>query len=169
MTNGRMRWMAATALLAFSGFLSAHHSIGVFEITRSIWVKGTVMRYNWSNPHAAIIVEQKLDNGQTTRWAIESSAPIRLLLNRGFTKHSFKIGDVIEACGFAPKSSNTRHLPIAESGNSERSSHWLAGANRVITGRLLLTKDGPRVHWSHYGPLASCINEEQLHEFSHED
>jgi hypothetical protein len=31
-----------------------------------------------------------------------------------------------------------------------------------ITARLLLTKDGPQVHWSHYGPLELCISEEEL-------
>jgi hypothetical protein len=29
---------------------------------------------------------------------------------------------------------------------------WLNGADRVITARLLLTQDGPKVHWSHYDP-----------------
>jgi len=167
MIKGGYGWIVVTALLLCTGSLSAHHSIGVFEISTPIWIKGTVVRFNWSNPHSAIIVEQKLEDGQSVRWAIESSAPIRLLLAREFTPDSFKPGDVIEACGFAPRKLYVPHLPIAESDPTSNNIHWLKGADRIITGRFLLTKDGPRVNWSTYGPLASCINEEELQAQSH--
>lgn len=37
------------------------------------------MRHAWANPHSAIVVEQKTNDGRTVRWALESSAPIGLL------------------------------------------------------------------------------------------
>jgi len=40
-----------------------------------------------ANPHSAIIVEQKTEDGATIRWALESSAPIPLPERRGFSKH----------------------------------------------------------------------------------
>ena len=70
--------------------------------------------------------------------------------------------DVIEACGFAPR---TAFSPRTEVSNQEKTSPgpaWLEGADRVITARLLLTQHGPEVHRSHYGPLESCISEEEL-------
>jgi hypothetical protein len=85
--------------LVFSGPLSAHHAARMFEITTPIRVKGTVVRYTWANPHSAIIVEQKTEDGKTIRWALESSVPIGEFETRGFNKDSFKKGDVIEACG----------------------------------------------------------------------
>jgi len=39
---------------------------------------------------------------------------------------------------------------------------WLDGSDKVITARLLLTQDGPKVHWSHYGPLEPCVSEKEL-------
>jgi hypothetical protein len=36
--------------------------------------------------------------------------------------------------------------------NASPSPVWLDDADRVITARLLLTQDGPKVHWSHYDP-----------------
>ena len=77
--------------------------------------------------------------------------------SRGFTKDSFKPGDHIEACGFAPKLQNAPHLPVLSTDTSPTAPHWLEGAERVITARLLVTKDGPNTEWSHYGPLELCI------------
>jgi hypothetical protein len=151
----------AVVLAGLSGPLSAHHAARLFEITTPIRVKGTVVRYVWANPHSAIILEQKTEDGKSIRWGLESSAPIGVLESRGFNKDSFTRGDVIEACGFAPKSA----FPRAETSNQRNASPgpvWLDGADRVITARLLLTQDGPEVHWSHYGPLELCISEEKL-------
>jgi hypothetical protein len=153
---------AVLAALVASDPLSAHHAARLFETTTPIRVKGTVVRYLWANPHSAIIVEQKTEDGEAIRWALESSAPLRLLEDRGFTKDSFKPGDVIEACGFAPKQAFSSHREASNQGATSPGPAWLEGADRVITARLLLTEAGPEVHWSHYGPLESCISEEEL-------
>jgi hypothetical protein len=152
----------AAVLNALVVSLSAHHASMLFETTTPIWVKGTVVRYVWANPHSAIIVEQKTEDGETIRWALESSAPIFLLEGRGFNKGSFEPGDVIEACGFAPKQAFSSRREASNQGTTSPGPAWLDGADRVITARLLLTEEGPEVHWSHYGPLESCISEEEL-------
>jgi uncharacterized protein DUF6152 len=149
-------WAVVLAELVLSGPLSAHHAAIMFDTTTPIRVKGTVIRYVWANPHSAITVEQKTEDGKTIRWALESSAPIQLLESRGFSKDSFKPGDVIEACGFAPKSAGSR-TGTSNQDNTSPGPTWLEGADRVLTARLLLTKDGPKEHWSHYGPLELCI------------
>lgn len=154
-------WAVLLAGLFVSGPLSAHHAARLFEMTVPIRVKGTVVRYFWVNPHSAIIVEQKTEDGRTIRWALESSSPIRVLEMRGFNKHSFKPGDVIEACGFAPKSAIRARTEASNQDNATPGPVWLDGADRVITARLV-TKDGHKLHWSNYGPLELCVSEEEL-------
>ena len=149
-------WAAVLASLVLSGPLSAHHAAVMFDLTTPIRVKGTVVGYIWANPHSAIVVEQKTDDGKTIRWALESSAPIHMLESRGFSKDSFKPGDVIEACGFAPKSAVGSRTGTSNQNNASPGPVWLDGADRVITARLLLTQDGRQVDWSHYGPLELC-------------
>jgi len=56
-------WTAVLAVLVATGPLLAHHSVGVFETTTPIRVKGTVVRFAWANPHSAIIVEQRTGDG----------------------------------------------------------------------------------------------------------
>ena len=146
--------------VVLAGPLSAHHAARLFETTTPIRVKGTVVGYVWANPHSAIIVEEKTADGKTIRWALESSSPLAMLEQNGFTKDSFKPGDVIEACGFAPRSAPRTETSLQSPKNA--GPFWLEGTDRVITARLLLTQDGPKVHWSHYGPLGLCISEEEL-------
>ena len=151
--------VAVLASFVLAGPVSAHHSVTGLQTLTPIHVKGTVVRYTWANPHSTIVVAQKTETGETIRWALESSAPIRLLKASGFTKTSFKPGDVIEACGFETKAAVSH--PSDRDGDG--SDHfWLEGADRVMAARLLLTADGPKVHWSHYGPLEACISKEEL-------
>jgi len=119
-------WAVVLAELVLSGPLSAHHAAIMFDTTTPIRVKGTVIRYVWANPHSAITVEQKTEDGKTIRWALESSAPIQLLESRGFSKDSFKPGDVIEACGFAPKSAGSRTGTVNQD-NTSPGPIWLEG------------------------------------------
>ncbi len=155
-------WSVALCLLAVSGSLSAHHSTGVFDITNPIRVKGTVVRFHWGNPHSAIIVEAVGANGEMIYWALENSSRLDVMESRGFTKDSFKPGDHIEACGYAPKPQNAPHLPVSSSDSASNAPHWLEGAEHVITARLLVTKDGPNTEWSHYGPLELCMSKQEL-------
>jgi Family of unknown function (DUF6152) len=149
--------------LVLVGPLSAHHAARLFETTVPIWVKGTVVRFNFGHPHSAIIVEQVEEDGTKVRWALENSGRLDMLQRMGYTPDSFKAGDPIEACGFAPKAQYVPGLtsPTAQ-GGTRAAPHWLDGAERVITARLLLTKNGPEVHWSHYGPLELCTTDEDL-------
>jgi len=159
-------FVALLASFVLPGPLSAHHSLGAFDPTVPVHVKGTVVRYTWATPHSAILVEQKTENGGTVRWALESTASARLLEASGFTKRSFKPGDVIEACGFTSR--------VAVRGSTvpddEPAHHfWLEGADRVMAARLLLTEDGPKVDWSHFGPLEACISPQELDALAHGD
>lgn len=154
--------------LATSGPVSAHHSVGMFDISTPIWVEGDVVSYNWTNPHSAIIVEQKNADRTTTRWALESSVPVNLLEDRGFTKDTFKPGDHIRACGYAPKLPYTSRRNVAGTDQVSTTPHWLNGADKVITGRLLLLDKNFVVEWSHYGPLESCMSQQELQQHYHQ-
>jgi hypothetical protein len=157
------RCAALMTSLVLSTSLSAHHAARLFETTVPIWVKGTVVRFNWGSPHTAIIVEQVEEDGTKIRWALENSGRLDMLERMGYTRDSFKVGDPIEACGFAPRQQYASRLtsPTVENGATP-GPQWLNGAERVITARFLLTKDGPEVHWSHYGPLELCTTDEAL-------
>jgi len=57
--------LAATALL--EGPASAHHSQAMFDTTREVLFEGTVVRFDWVNPHMYLIVETKGPDGKPLR------------------------------------------------------------------------------------------------------
>src|SRR5262249_21196284 len=55
-----MRWLAILLLssvaLAASSTSRAHHSSSGYDTNRTVTVRGTVVRYEWSNPHVYIYI-----------------------------------------------------------------------------------------------------------------
>jgi hypothetical protein len=78
--------------------LSAHHSWPV-NSSQLVTVKGTVIQFDWSNPHPMITLEVRGDNGKTERWSVGGPAITRMEAN-GWTRTTVKPGDVITGTGY---------------------------------------------------------------------
>jgi hypothetical protein len=85
------------ALIAAALPLSAHHSWPV-KTDHLVTVKGTVIEFEWANPHPMITLEVQADTG-LERWRIGGPAINRMEAN-GWTKTTVKPGDVITGIGY---------------------------------------------------------------------
>src|SRR5262249_55691895 len=75
--------------------LSAHHGNAAYDM-KDVEMKGvTVTRFMWQNPHCIVQFDVKDDAGKVTHWAAELGSPSAISLV-GFTKGTFKPGDVID-------------------------------------------------------------------------
>ena len=91
--------LVAIALsLALAAPLVAHHSAAAFDTQKEITVKGTVVQYRFSNPHAYLTINVKKDDGTTAKMEIEAGAA-SVLNGLGFTKNSIKVGDIVTVVG----------------------------------------------------------------------
>jgi hypothetical protein len=52
----------------------AHHSFARFDADRQVTLQGTVQEFQWTNPHAWVILAVDR-NGRSQQWAIEMSGP----------------------------------------------------------------------------------------------
>jgi Family of unknown function (DUF6152) len=88
----------ALALVSARMPLSAHHS---WPVSRQhlVTVKGTVVDFQWANPHPMITLEVQASNGQTEKWQVGGPA-IRRMTANGWTKTTVKPGDVITGIGY---------------------------------------------------------------------
>jgi hypothetical protein len=86
------------ALISGAVSLSAHHSWPVNN-TQLVTVKGTVMEFQWENPHPMITLEVRTDDGKVEKWMVGGPAINRMEAN-GWTKTSVKAGDVITGIGY---------------------------------------------------------------------
>jgi Family of unknown function (DUF6152) len=57
-------------------------------------LKGTVVEWFWANPHCFLQFDIKGDDGKPVRWVVETSNPPDMV-NRGWSKGSFKPGDAV--------------------------------------------------------------------------
>ena len=91
----------SAALLAPALF--AHHSFNSeFDINKPITVSGMVTKIEWTNPHSWFYIEGKDEKGKQANWGFEGAAP-SLLIRRGLTKSTLKVGDMITMDGFRAK------------------------------------------------------------------
>ena len=135
-------WLALLVALVSAGSLTAHHSLGNFDTTKAVRVKGTIVQFNQINPHSFIYLEEKGADGQTRRWAVEGPSVIQL--TRRGVKDVPKPGDVVEVCGYLPKEAVMWQIASADA-----SATSLAG--RLLNGESLTTSDGKEQSWGDYG------------------
>jgi hypothetical protein len=141
----------AIAVLAWSVALAAHHSLVQFDTTTSVWVKGTVVRFDPVAPHARIYLDQTSEGGQTQRWMVDGPAPNQLA-RMGIDQDFLKAGDVIEVCGFPLKAEVASQRAIPQSNSTPK---VLSG--QPLSGHLLVMPNGKRRYWSDYGVLEKCL------------
>ena len=65
------RTLACVALCMASGLLQAHHSLaGVYEMKKEVELSGSVESVKFSNPHGALTISVKGQDGAATDWVL---------------------------------------------------------------------------------------------------
>jgi hypothetical protein len=83
------------ALLAMCMPAFAHHSFGMFNLQKNVVYEGTVLQYNWENPHAHILLKidrVAKDPSTVGTWDIEGQA-VNIMTRQGWTHGTYKRGD----------------------------------------------------------------------------
>lgn len=71
----------------------AHHSYAMFDMTKTVALKGSVVTFKWQNPHSWIEIDVPVGS-KNERWAIEATAPANLV-QEGWKRTSLKPGDKV--------------------------------------------------------------------------
>jgi uncharacterized protein DUF6152 len=86
----------------------AHHAFAAeFDQNKPLNLKGTVVKWEVTNPHSWIHMDVKGDDGQPVRWMIEGGSPNNLY-RLGFNKESLPPGSEIVVEGYRAKDGSTR-------------------------------------------------------------
>jgi hypothetical protein len=84
----------------------AHHSTAEYDMATLTSVKGTVTKFEWSNPHAYIYMEIKDDKGNVAEWTAEL-ASLGMLSRVNWKRDTVKPGDEITIHGNRAKDGRT--------------------------------------------------------------
>lgn len=74
--RARVLAVAAIASLAVCAIPAvAHHSFAMFDAAKTVVLEGAVKEFQWTNPHAWIMLNVPNQQGQAEQWAIELNGP----------------------------------------------------------------------------------------------
>lgn len=81
---------------------AAHHSFAAeFDDKKPVRLEGTVVKFEFMNPHSWIHLDVKEGNG-VVRWAVETGST-NALFRRGWVKNSLRAGDRVTIDAFRAK------------------------------------------------------------------
>lgn len=108
----RARWVTVAAgiiLLSSALPLRAHHAFAAeFDEHKPVhFADAVVTKVELINPHSWIHVDVKMPDGTVENWAIEAGSP-NILLRRGITRQTLKIGQKIVVDGYQAKDGTHR-------------------------------------------------------------
>jgi len=83
-------------MLAVAAPAFAHHSFAVYDHTKTMTVRGTVTRFQWTNPHAYLELDVKQPDGKTKHYSIELTS-INMMQRVGWRSNMIKAGDQVTA------------------------------------------------------------------------
>src|ERR1700743_2077400 len=101
-----LKWALAAATLcgvaAGITTVAAHHSTTMFDHSKTLTIKGTVVELRWVNPHVSLSVDGTIKDGEGSGvWVMEMTSPCNLVRAGGWTRNAVKPGDKVEV-DFSP-------------------------------------------------------------------
>ena len=94
---------SAVVVPLFAVSVFAHHGGAAYDTSQTVTLKGTVVEFEFINPHCQLFINVADDSGKTVKWDGEFTNP-GTLHRRGWTKEMFKPGDQITLIGNRAKS-----------------------------------------------------------------
>jgi Family of unknown function (DUF6152) len=95
----RAAWIVvvtAAVVLSAAAPASAHHSFAVYDHTRTLTLRGTVTKFQWTNPHAYLEIDVKQPDGSVKHYSIELTS-INMMQRVGWRSNMIKSGDQVTA------------------------------------------------------------------------
>jgi hypothetical protein len=101
------RAISLVTLILLTGIASAHHSPARFSDDQIVAVFGTVVDFDWKNPHVYLVVEDE----NNLEWQFETNATSNLSRN-GWSRDSFATGDKVSVRAYANRDPAKTHAML---------------------------------------------------------
>ena len=128
-----MRSMAIMAgLLLATGSVYAHHSQAAqYDTTKEVKIEGTLVQFQFRNPHTFIQIEAPDETGKVVRWSIEWGG-VGQLNTQGVTRTTLKYGDPVIITANPSRTPNDRKLHMLTLKRTSDGFGWGTRPGEVI-------------------------------------
>lgn len=106
MKNAVVSCVFAGLVAAVSTPALAHHSVAMFDLTKSVTIQGTVKEFQFTNPHSWLQVMVAGADGTAVEWDFEAQGPSSLL-RVGIKAKTFSPGDKVTVVAHPMKDGRT--------------------------------------------------------------
>ena len=113
-------WISSVAAVVVVGLVvrgfpaEAHHSSAPFyDDAQEVEVVGTVLRFNFRNPHSFLYIQGENDDGEMVEWEVELGGAVSMS-RRGWSPETIKAGDPIRVVGNPSRAPGTHGMCCAE-------------------------------------------------------
>ena len=86
----------AVVLLMAAAVAEAHHSFAMYDHSRTLTLKGTVTKFQWTNPHAYLEIDVRDAKGVVKHYTLEGTS-INMMQRIGWRSNFIKAGDHVKA------------------------------------------------------------------------
>ena len=81
----------------------AHHGAAdLYDMSKPAELKGTITKFEWTNPHNQIFFDVTDEKGAVKHW-VAATEPPQVMLERGWTRRSLNAGDPVTVFIFVAK------------------------------------------------------------------
>jgi hypothetical protein len=119
---------------------TAHHSPALYDAQKTLMLVGSVVRYEWVNPHAYVHMRVEGPDAGAV-WEVEAGSPTMMELS-GWSEGTLQVGDRISA-------------EVSPARNPSRRAAMLLSLQRA-DGTVLLRRNGARVPTTQPAPVAAA-------------
>ena len=95
--NKPMQYTSSILIIALmASTVLAHHSFAVYDHTRTLTLKGSVTKFQWTNPHAYLDIDVRDADGSVKHYTLECTS-INMMQRLGWRSNMIKAGDQVKA------------------------------------------------------------------------
>jgi len=143
------RATVSLAALLWVGDASAHHSAAVFDNTKKVELRGTIVDFKLRNPHSSFVLDARTfvdgkPSGRVERWEIESEAS-SMLRSLGIDAQTFEVGDPITIRAWPNRDSGFRFAHAFEILDAFGAEYALTNSTRLFSPSLRAAADKPAI------------------------
>jgi hypothetical protein len=125
--------LSVIALVMSSGLIvSAHHSQNAqYDTTKQVKIEGTLVQFQFRNPHTFVQVEAPDEKGVMQRWSIEWGGAGQLTL-QGVERNTLKYGDVVVIVANPSRTPNDHKLHMVTLRRTSDGWGWGSKPGEVV-------------------------------------